>query len=267
MPTLTIRDLAEVAGLLAVHASHVVESDEGIAPQTLFDYTSLSRQRARHWWESLQAPEAGVETAVRQRSLITMAEDVLVSELAARVTAAVLVAQDSRHGCVSAGPFGRHVLLDQLQARHDVLSTLLDGSPPLGALLRLNRLRKRLEHWSDLLLALPGAGESAAEFACESDRWRQFRDDNPRGESLTSQQLLLVSLRLAMPATSPDDPVCAGLLSSMTQWLIALLPAHAFGRDGHLQTPWLARIRQNSCRRDCVVPEDRHGRRSDRLAR
>lgn len=242
MSTLTLRDIAEAAGLLALHAAHIIENDREIEPQLLFDYASCSRRRSRRWWDEFQHAEADNDPAGRRRPILDLAEELLVSELAARVGAAVFVACDARRGSPSAGPFGRHVLLDQLQAKHAVFARLLDGAQPLGALLRLNRLRRRIEHWADLLLASQGLGDSGPEFACEPDRCRQFRDESTHAESFTSRQLLLVSLRLSMPATSLDDSARADLHRSLMRLPLSLLPRHAFGVEGRLRTLWFGRI-------------------------
>jgi hypothetical protein len=244
MHTLTLRDIAEVAGLLSVHSAHIVESRSEIAPRMLFDYTSASRRRSRLWWELLRKPCTDDEWNGRRQVLLSLAEEILVAELGARVGAAVLVANDARRGCTAAGPFGRHVLLDVLQAKHSVLTTLLEGVQPLGALLRLNRLRRRTEHWSDLLLAQSGLGGCGAEFACDRDRWQRFRDESSTGggDSLTSQQLLLISLRQAMPASSVQAAEREQLHAGLIRPLLSLLPPDAFGMHGGLRTPWVRRI-------------------------
>jgi hypothetical protein len=240
MHTLTFRDIAEAAGLLSVHAAHIVESRCDIMPRTLFDYTTASRQRSRQWWKLLRKPSTDDESPGCRQSLLSLAEEVLVAELGARVGAAVLVANDTHRGRTSAGPFGRHVLLDVLQAKHSVLSTLLDGAQPLGALLRLNRLRRRIEHWSDLLLAQAGLGDSGADFAVERDRWQRFRDETAVGDTLTSQQLLVISLRQAMPATAVEER--GQLHATLIRLLLSLLPPDAFGINGALRTPSARRI-------------------------
>jgi hypothetical protein len=242
MHTLTLRDIAEVAGLLSVHSAHIVESRGEIAPRTLFDYTSASRRRSRLWWELLRNPCTDDAWNGRRQILLSLAEEVLVAELGARVGAAVLVANDARHGRAAAGPFGRHVLLDLLQAKHSVLTSLLGGVQPLGALLRLNRLRRRIEYWSDLLLAQSGLGDAGAEFACDPDRWQRFRDESRWGDSLTSQQLLLISLRQSMPASSVQDAEREQLHAGLIRPLLSLLPPDAFGMHGVLRTPWVRRI-------------------------
>jgi hypothetical protein len=242
MHTLTLRDIAEAAGLLSLHAAHIVEGCCEIAPRTLFDYTTASRQRSKQWWELLRQPSMTDEQTARRQALHSLAEEVLVAELGARIGVAVLVAHDARRGRTSAGPFGRHVLLDALQAKHAVLTRLLDRAQPLGALLRLNRLRRRIEHWSDLLLAQVGLADTGVEFAIEQSRWQRFRDETAAGDSLTSQQLLLISLRQAMPATAVEDAGRGQLHAALIRPLLSLLPPDAFGIHGALRTPWARRI-------------------------
>lgn len=258
MLTLSYRDLAECAGLLAHQAAHIIESDEPIAPTMLYDLAALSRRRLKCWWAIVQrASDEDVPMAQRPQ-LLPLAEEILVSEIQVRVAAAILAARDARHCQTLAGPFARHVLLDHLQAKQSVLSTLLNGVQPLGALLRLNRLRRRTEHWIDLLLANPLFGEAAAEFAIDSARMERFREEAGPTPSLTAQRLLVVGLRQAMPVGSVEDPLRARLHECLSRLLLSLLPAASFASDGQIRSPALRRIAAGPAPDTAIV---RSGRR------
>lgn len=246
MTTLSYRDLAECAGLLAHQASHIIESDKPIAPSALYDLAALSRRRLKCWWAIVERA-ADHDVALSQRpQLLPLAEEILVSEIQVRVAAAILVARDARLGQTVAGPFARHVLLDHLQAKQSVLSTLLNGVQPLGALLRLNRLRRRTEHWIDMLLSNPLFGDSAAEFAIDRERMERFREEAGPTPSLTAQRLLVVGLRQAMPIGVVEDPLRARLHECLSRLLLSLLPAAAFGEHGQIRSPALRRIASGS---------------------
>ena len=181
-----------------------------------------------------------------QRAAATAARRGIVSEIQVRIAAAILVARDARQGQTLAGPFARHVLLDHLQAKQSVLSTLLNGVQPLGALLRLNRVRRRTEHWIDLLLANPLFGEAATEFAIDPARMERFREEAGPTPSLTAQRLLVVGLRQAMPAGTVEDPLRARLHECLSCLLLSLLPTDTFGSDGQIRSPALRRIAAGS---------------------
>ncbi len=258
MLTLSYRDLAECAGLLAQQAAHVVESPEEISSSTLYDLAALSRRRLKCWWAILQCAAESDGSAEQRQRLLPVAEEVLISEIPVRVAASILVARDARRGQTNAGPFARHLLLDHLQAKHSVLSTVLDGAQPLGALLRLNRLRRRTEHWTDLLLASRALGDAAAEFAIDRARLERFRKESGGDASLTAQRLLIVSLRQAMPAGDIEDPLRARLHECLSRLLLSLVPATAFGNDGLLRSPVMRRIASGSSPESMIT---RHGKR------
>lgn len=257
MQPITYRDIAESAALLSNQASHIVEAEQPPTSESLYDYASLSRRRLKVWCGAVSDECGGAGTEGMRQRLLGLAEEVLVAELPVRVCAAVLTARDARQGGHRCSPFARHALLDVLQAKQNVLSRVLNAPQPLGALLRLNRLRRRTERWIDLLLANRALGGAGREFAIEEARWERFRDEAASGESLTSQRLLVVSLRQAMPLGNVEDPERARLHRELQRLQLGLLPAAAFGSDGQMRSSMLRRLSVGRAADTAVRPSRR----------
>ena len=93
-------------------------------------------------------------------------EEILSGEMLTRVWTAVLCACDRRRHSDEAEPAARSVLIGHMEARHRVLTLLVRG-PGIDAeaVLRLNRLRRRAERWTDLLIGHLAGRYAVSEFA------------------------------------------------------------------------------------------------------
>lgn len=83
----------------------------------------------------------------------TLLAEVLVAEMPVRIAAAIVSAHDRQRPLRHAEPIVRHVLELLLANKRNLLHQALNGAQPLGALFRLDRLRRRCERWTDCLLA------------------------------------------------------------------------------------------------------------------
>jgi hypothetical protein len=175
-------------------------------------------------------------------SLELLAAEILVAEMLSRVTAAWLTACSAGRRRPEVERFVRPVMMDQLQAKHAVLRAWIDDGPPLGASLRLNRLRRVTERWSDFLLGHSAVGDVAGEFAVDPGRMCEFRDSAPAGDRDVCTHLALLSLRQSVPDMEIADPARAEIHRAMLQLLIALLPAAAFHWDGRVKGELARRV-------------------------
>ncbi|MBL8851664.1 MAG: hypothetical protein JNG89_18425 [Planctomycetaceae bacterium] len=236
---LSIRDLALVSGLFAAHAPALVSGARAPASASLLEYSQLSRKLLKQWWLSLEPPALANGSA----PLVSLAEEVLVTEMTIRIVAGVFAICDARTGRRAASPFARSALLDVMQAKHWVLSRLVTGPQPLGALLRINQLRRKTERWCDCLLGNLPLPEPAVQFAIDADRMQGFARKSTGAASTAAQYLTLVSLRLAMPPSLVQDEDRIQTHRAMLRSLMAFWPAEAFDADGLLRGPLWQRLR------------------------
>lgn len=239
LPPLTVRDLALAPGVFAAHASALVSGVRLPSSASLLEYTQLSRRLLKQWWHSLEPPAL----ANGSTPLVALAEEVLVTELTMRVVAGVFAICDGRAGRRNAGPFARSALLDVIQAKHWVLSRLVAGPQPLGALLRINQLRRKTERWCDCLLGNLPEPHAAVQFAVDADRMQDFARKSTGAASYAAQYLTLVSLRLSMPTSVIQASDRVQTHREMLRSLIAFWPQEAFDGEGLLRGPLWQRLR------------------------
>jgi hypothetical protein len=236
---IAVRDLALMSGLFAAHAPALVSQARAPASASLLDYARLSRNLLRQWWRSLEKPASATSPA----TLAALAEEVLVSELTARVVAGVFAICDARGGKRAAGPFARSALLDLMQAKHWVLSRIVRGPQPLGAYLRINQLRRKTERWCDCLLGSLPDSHAAVQFAIDPDRMREFARKSSVASSQAGQYLTLVSLRLAMPASTVQSADRSETHRALMRLLMSFWPPESFDVQGLLGGPLWQRLR------------------------
>ena len=102
-------------------------------------------------------------------------EEILVSELLTRVFAALMTISDQRFGVNDLGPIARSVVLGHLEARNRLMGLLAGkhGVPDETAA-AMNRLRNRVEHWTDVFLGKLTPLTDVAHLGFDEDRVRRF---------------------------------------------------------------------------------------------
>jgi hypothetical protein len=143
-----------------------------------------------------------------------------------------------------ASPIVRNVLAGHLEARNRALNLMMCGHGlRVEEAVSLNRMRRRNERWTDVLLGCLTESSEIAEFAFSIARVKDFGADiRASVHSETARSLLLASLRVAYqrhncPASPNEDlnrRVAAGIL--------ACLPSELFESTGAIKSLWLLRM-------------------------
>jgi hypothetical protein len=286
------RELIELAGLISTHGPLLVESHEPVADENIERYWMTSKVRLDRWAHSLKGFAEGGKgdrhllperpsgcfaqkvpvpfSASAWQRVCGVVEEILVSEVLTRVWTAVLCAYDRRHGADDAGPVARSVMLGHIEARHRALTLVVQAEKE--AAVKLNRLRRRAERWTDVLVGHLAAAEkgtgtfcakhpegrsgkrclspfppfSAFEFAADRARAKDFAEElHCRGASERRRfawPLLLASLRGAfqrgMDAPSPNAELNARIAAS----IIACFPAELFAGTGLFHSVWMMHL-------------------------
>jgi hypothetical protein len=126
------------------------------------------------------------------------------------------------------------------------MSLLLDGqSIPAERAVGLNRLRLRVERWTDLLIGRLAKDFNVAEIAVEPDRARDFADDLKHEERSFGTDyiwsLTLTALHAAFPPVPPNTPT-AELNSRIAGSVLGCFPARLFDSTGVLSSLWQLRL-------------------------
>ena len=242
------QDFVELAALVADNASGLIQAGRQFSDEALVQYWSASKCRLQRWSKSLKRLAAagpaeiqpphwlspGGSTATDPLSVSTinaLLAEILTSEVLTRVWAATATAHDRLRSVGDVEPIVRSVYAGHLEARNRALVVLARG-PGISAhdAVVLNRLRRRAERWTDLLLGRVALDADVFEFAFEAELAREFAHDFhgqhawQRGGHAWS--LALASLR----ASFRDEPKALTGNEPLNEQIAAAVLA-CFGRD------------------------------------
>ena len=251
------QELVELAALVATHGSALISGPAGLSRANLEDYWTASKCRIDRWGRklreySLETEELG-ENWARDRwsEVLPVLQEVLTSEVLARVWAAVVTAHDHHHGSDLAEPIARSILAAHLEARNRVLR-LIHSGPYAGSqeAASLDQIRRRCERWTDLYIGYLITAHDVAEFAIDPGRAREFAGDisseDHQGVGRPARALAMGSLRASFPmklvGPSPNIDLNARIAAS----IVACFPAEIFDSTGLFRSLWLAQIQNTA---------------------
>ena len=262
------RELVELAGVISAHGPALIRSGERIPVESIEQYWTTSKVRLDRWaWRLRSFVRQATSDARRRRDqwpeVRGVLEEILTGEMLTRVWTAVLCAYDRRRGADDAEPVARSVMIGHMEARHRVLALMI-RSPGVDAeaAVHLNRLRRRVERWTDLLVGHLAGIHDVGEFAFDPQRARDFAEDLQQRSSRQGGRhvwpLLLASLRAAfwqgLRAESPNADLNARIAAS----ILSCFPTDLFDSTGLLRSLWLMRLSN--------VAEDTQGKIDDLLS-
>ena len=159
----------------------------------------------------------------------------------------MLTAHDRNHSAHQAEPIGRSVLIGHLEARHRTLRLLVNG-PGIRAdeALHLNRLRRRAERWTDLLIGNLGARFDVADLAPNPERAREFSHELLDHAAWDRQgqawPVALVSIRSAFAELCSDGTSNHDLNAEIAHSIVGSFQPELFDSTGTLRSLWLMRL-------------------------
>ena len=129
---LHVRDLIELAGLVAVESSTLMSNGNRISRTGLESYWSASKFRFDRWGVALRKYQReinhiGPSWAGREWPLIVpILEEVFASEILTRVWCAVLSAHDNKQGQQEMEPTGHTIVVGHMESRNRALKLVAD---------------------------------------------------------------------------------------------------------------------------------------------
>jgi hypothetical protein len=271
------RELIELAALVSAHGPVLLQSDTEISARGIEQYWTSSKVRLDRWIRSLKGFTQQTNSDVRRGGhqwpeVRGVLEEILTGEILTRVWTAVLCAYDRSRGTDNAEPVARSVLIGHIEARHRVLTLLTrEANIEAKAVVNLNRIRRRSERWTDLLVGRAGGVREVAEFAVDPRRAQDFADDAPSRRGFAASRLawplLLASLRAAfqreLGAVSPNGDLNAAIASG----ILACFPSELFDSTGLFRSLWLMRITSAAEDAQVMIEELLAPERTDSLSR
>jgi len=246
-------ELIELAAVVAAHGPVLVRGNGQLSTTGIEQYWSVSKCRLDRWSRSLKRFSADVARdnprlhRSRKSFVRAVLEEILTGEVLTRVWTAVICAYDRHRSSDHGEPLARSVLIGHLEARNRVLTLLVRG-PGIDAAqaVKLNRLRRRTERWSDMLVGYLGELHDVGEFAVAPARAREFADDwhyegwlkggrHPWSIVLAS---LRTSFRQGLSPLSPNADLNMQIASS----ILSCFQPELFDSTGFFHSLWLMRL-------------------------
>lgn len=246
------RELVELAAVVAAHGPVLIRQSQRITASSIEQYWAASKCRLDRWGRALK--QLGSQTTptapacVGEASAVcSLLEEILAGEVLTRVWTAVACAFDRIHETDQVESVARSVLIGHLEARHRVLTLLVRG-PGVDAeeAVKLNRLRRRTERWTDMLLGYLMGVYDVQEFAIDPQRAKDFAEDLSYQSQLPGGRhawsLVQASLQAAFgQGLSPTSPN-ADLNRQIATSILSCFHPEVFDETGLPRSAWLARI-------------------------
>lgn len=207
---LPYRETVEIAAFVAAHGAELLQRDLPLPPGAVEAFWDRSQKRLRLWISAIDyySRKRDIATPAARlplwQDLEPVLGEILVSEVLVRVWSALLTGVDKALQIKHYEPIARHVMLGHLDARRRGLKLLLDDPALTTAhLSQIDLLRRKVERWSDMLLAHIPAECEINDFVYDLERVQDFsesfREENAHRSSEQVWSLMLAGLRLAFP--------------------------------------------------------------------
>lgn len=245
-----VRELVELGTVVATDCAPLIRWTDPLANRHVEQYWLASRCRQDRWGHALRNYRLEADSSDPGRAwreIRSTIEEILGSELLTRTWTAAASAHDHYHNSQHWEPIARSVMLGHLEARNRAMNIMVYGRGfRIEDGVMLNRLRRRMERWTDMLLGRIMLQHDISDLAVDAQRARDFATDL-RAEAAYSSvsqvwQITVASLRAAFrhgfDAPSPN----ADLNRRIAAGILASFPAHQFDSSGVLKSAWLLRL-------------------------
>jgi len=260
-----VRDLAELAALLAVHSPSIVSGLGHVPHETSEQCWSASKCRLDRWTRLLKqltqaAGQPQLPATLSWPRVQPVLEEILVSELLTRLWAAIAAAHDQHSGGDDLEPVARSIFTSHLDARRRLLSILAEGRViALPQATQLNHLRRRVERWTDMLLAHLASLTDINEFAFDTGRARDFAEDlahqSARADRDFTAQLMLLSLRASFANDLADRSPNSDLNRRIASALLGAFQDPTDDPTGIVKSLWLERLNRTAIETEDMVEQ------------
>jgi hypothetical protein len=250
-------ELARIAAVVAAQGPSLILIRPAMPAEAMVQYWSASRQRFDLWNQGLgrfnELDSAGRSLAIRDwwQDHLVMIEEILISEILTRVMAAIGAALDCGRAEGDVEPITQSVYLTHLEARNRVLRLLLFGrGGSVEEALRLNRLRRCVERWTDFLLGTMVKEHSLTlRYAHDTGRVKAFADEvaliQSAGDAFAVNWLTGATLQTSLAALSDQRPALPQANRNLGRSVLACMRPELFDSLGLLKSTKTHRIQKN----------------------
>ena len=193
-------DLVQLAGLAAEESESIISQPIPINSREVQNYVRACQTRFSRWTEALDVLTSRGPSPSELDHLFTLIEEVLISEILTRVWTGIVAASERKHQSSEAGTCVKSVFVDHLEIRRRILRLLVEGHPVVATNSdTLNRLRRRVERWTDLLVGRMALACDVDGLAFDTmratDFSTSFRRESTSHDWGTTWHLVMTSLK------------------------------------------------------------------------
>lgn len=246
-------ELIEFAAIVSNHSPNLIDRSEPLPEQALERYVDWSERRVVEWLTAHAALPGEVSAApASQRAALWLNVqpvfvDVFAAGLIARAWGAVLTACDRQRKSLSAERAARTVLARHDQAQQQILRMMVDGPYlTLERVVALDRVRRKIERWSDLLVGHIVRRYGVTDFTYDVDRALDFGEEQMRhGRGVRQDQIwdmYFLCLRSAFPESVLPGGVQGERRDEILKSILNCLPESLFLTDGMMASVALSRL-------------------------
>lgn len=242
-----------MAALLATHAPIQIRTMQQISAKGLEQYWTHSKARLDRWGRLLKDHSENIKEAPTAElprhwnSIRPILEEILISDVLTRIWTSLCIAFDRIHRSDSAEATVRSVFIGHLEARNRALNLMVYGRGlDADMAVKLNRLRRRTERWTDMLLGYVAVATDVRNMGFDNERVQEFsrdiREQARDGSHSAGWPLLLSSALDAFRTSTIDTPAHPHLNKQITAAIMSCFGPELFDSTGVIRPLWELRI-------------------------
>jgi len=253
---LNLRQLAEIAALVSAKSTLLIESPTPISDEHLQSYWQCTRGRTVDWIRRLDEGLSAIGTssecehAAIWNSLKPVLSEVFVTEILTRVWGATLTAIDRHRNVRSAEPIASHTTDGHSEARGRAMRLLVNGPQvPMSELAQIDRIRRKAERWTDLLVGHLALKYQLDQFAFESRRSLEFGQSQMRqileANDEPVWEFALAGVRLGFSSLQDIQPLSDNWNRGIVEAIVGSFPPDCFNTSGMFQSVQTSRAERS----------------------
>ncbi len=240
---MNLRSVAEVAAVVAWYGVDQLDEFPHHQHGPLAEYWKTTRFLCQRWGRQLRTGK----TAPNQKTqLEELAEEIIVSEFLTRCLSANLFVLGELTRQPEFTQIARKTLTEHTSIREKAFSKLDQSKNSVSGKLRIERLHRKAERWTDLFVSRQSASDAALEAAFNCERCLDFADDWQMEQTAeapaVSLHLQISALALAIPNEEINDSVNAQAHEHRARIALSFLNAPPHSRKGGLSRPQVQRM-------------------------
>lgn len=256
---------AEVTALIASQSLSLVEGTRPFPPTALYDFWFHGQEHLKQRRKDFTPlTSENHHTEISEKELEVILTEFFAEEMLIRVATAILTAADKRRNQCQAEPIARNLFLASLEVKRLALIILVSEKfLNLETLKRINRTRRSIERWTDLLLGQLVLRFGLEEFAHDSARSQDFGEDQSTNlnanHPIQIWDLITAGLRISFPVSQSSK--MGNQWELMLGAIMACYPSECFNHSSSMKS-----IHQLRLERSGIHPETTLDRLPDKFS-